>query len=313
VIGELKSCKSLIDAYASLHQQLSEEVGLLELADPVANAAHVREAAARVPLLEHQLQGLSLRALFTEPDDRRGAFLSIHAGAGGTDACDWAAMLLRMYCRWLERSGYAHRLVETTEGDETGYRRAALEIEGEYAFGYLKSEIGVHRLVRISPFDANHRRHTSHCAVDVTPQQDDVQVQVEEKDLEIDVYSAGGPGGQHVNKTQSAVRIRHIPTGVVVQCQNERSQLLNRKTALKMLASKLHQVEEAKRKDSLARLYGEKGEISFGNRDRSYTLDPYQLVKDHRTGHETGNIQAVLDGELDGFIEAFLRWKDRKY
>lgn len=283
------------------------------MADPARDAEHIRQAAARCQGLQGRLAALSLRAMFTGKDDRRGAFLSIHAGAGGTDACDFAAILLRMYCRWLERSTYTFNLVETYAGDETGYRRAVLQVQGEYAFGYLKSEIGVHRLVRISPFDANHRRHTAFCGVDVTPETDDIDITINENDLETDVFSAGGPGGQHVNKSMTAVRIRHVPTGIVVSCQNERALGLNRKMAMKILASRLHQFEEAKRESALSKLYGEKGEISFGNRIRSYTMDPFQMVKDHRTGHETGNIQAVLDGEIDGFIEAFLKWKDRSY
>ena len=286
---------------------------MLEMADPNRDEAHIRETAGRGPDYEVRLRRLELRAMFRGADDRRSAFLSIHAGAGGTDACDFAAMLLRMYSRWLDRNGYTAHLIEAYEGDETGYRRAVLEVEGEYAFGYLKSEIGVHRLVRVSPFDANHRRHTAFVGVDVTPEQEEIDIDIAEKDLQIDTYSAGGPGGQHVNKSQSAVRIRHLPTGIVVQCQNERSQGINRRTAMKVLASRIHQHEEAKRSDALSKLYGDKGEISFGNRIRSYTMDPFQLVKDHRTGHETGKIQAVLDGEIDGLIEAFLRWKDRKY
>jgi peptide chain release factor 2 len=302
-----------VDTYAALHRELDDEIGMLEMADAVRDAAHIGEAAGRAHALDKRLQKMSLQAMFSQADDRRSAFLSLQAGAGGTDACDFARMLMRMYSRWAERNGYVCNLVGAYEGDEAGYRSATLEIVGEYAFGYLKGEIGVHRLVRISPFDANKRRHTAFCGVDVTPEQDEIDVSIDEKDLQIDVYSAGGPGGQHVNKTQSAVRIRHLPTEIVVQCQNERSQQLNRKMAMRMLTAKLHQHEESKRKDALAKLYGDKGEIAFGNRIRSYTLDPFQLVKDHRTDVETGKIEAVLDGEIDAFIEAFLRWKERKY
>jgi peptide chain release factor 2 len=313
VIAELKSCKGPLESYRQLHHDLEEEIGMLELADPARDAAHIGEATDRSWGLESRLKKLSLRAVFSEADDRLGAFLSIHAGTGGTDACDWASMLLRMYCRWIERNGMTHQLIETYPGDETGYRRAVLEIQGEYAFGYLKSEIGVHRLVRISPFDANHRRHTAFCGVDVTPEQEEIQVDLNEKDLEVDVFSAGGPGGQHVNKSMTAIRIRHLPSGIVASCQNERSLGLNRKTAMKMLASRLHQAEVVKRKEALAKLYGDKGEISFGSQIRSYVMQPYTLVKDHRTEQETGNIQAVLDGEIDPFIEAFLTWKGRAY
>jgi peptide chain release factor 2 len=222
-------------------------------------------------------------------------------------------MLLRMYQRWLDKNGYQASIVDHQPGEEAGVKRAVLEIRGKYPFGYLKSEVGVHRLVRISPFDANHRRHTSFASVDVVPEYEDVEIDIDEKDLKIDTYSAGGPGGQHVNKTQSAVRITHVPTGVIVQCQNERSQVLNRKVAMRALAAKLRRIEESKREGELAKLYGEKGEIAFGSQIRSYTLQPYTLVKDHRTGAETGNAQAVLDGNLDPFIEAFLKWKERKY
>jgi len=240
-------------------------------------------------------------------------FVSIHPGAGGVDAQDWAQILERMYLRWLQRSGYQTEVIDRLEGEEAGIRRVVIDVKGGFAFGYLKSEIGVHRLIRNSPFDANHRRQTSFASVDVVPQFEDVDVQIKEEDLRIDTYSAGGPGGQHVNKTQSAVRITHLPTGVVVQCQNQRSQIMNRKSAMRALASKLHQLEEAKRNAELVKMYGEKGEISFSGQDRSYTMQPYTLVKDERTLYQTGNIQAVLDGALDPFMESFLRWKDRKY
>jgi peptide chain release factor 2 len=219
-----------------------------------------------------------------------------------------------MYMRWMERNGFQVEIAEEQPGEEAGVKRVVLDVRGRMAFGYLKSEIGVHRLIRISPFDANARRQTSFAAVDVTPQYDDVDIKINEADLRVDTYAAGGPGGQHVNKTQSAVRITHLPTGVVAACQTQRSQIMNRKQAMKSLASKLHQLEEAKREAELTKMYGEKGEISFGGGQiRSYTMQPYTLVKDERTGHQTGNVQGVLDGDLDGFIEAFLRWKDRKY
>jgi peptide chain release factor 2 len=222
-------------------------------------------------------------------------------------------MLLRMYRRWLDRNGYQTKLLDLLHAEEAGIKRAVLEVSGKFPYGHLKSEMGVHRLVRISRFDASHRRHTSFASVDIVPEDENVDVEIKPSDLKIDTYCAGGPGGQHVNKTESAVRITHVPTGVVASCQNERSQMLNRKTAMKVLAARLTRLEETKREEELARLYGEKGEIGWGNQIRSYFLHPYQLVKDHRTGHEMGNAQAVLDGELDGFMEAFLKWKDRKY
>ncbi len=314
VVTELKSLKTVVDAYASLHQELEDEAGLLEMCDDAKDRAHIDEVAAKLPSLTKRVEAVEVQALFTSKNDGRDVFFSIHPGGGGVDAMDWAQMLQRMYMRWLERNGYAVEVVEEQAGEEAGVKRVVLDVKGRHAFGYLKSEIGVHRLIRISPFDANHRRQTSFAAVDVTPQFDDIDIQINETDLRVDTYSAGGPGGQHVNKTQSAVRLTHIPTGVVAACQSQRSQIMNRKQAMKALAAKLHQLEEAKREAELTKMYGEKGEIAFGGGQiRSYTMQPYTLVKDERTAHQTGNIQAVLDGAIDPFIEAFLRWKGRKY
>jgi peptide chain release factor 2 len=240
--------------------------------------------------------------------DARNGLLAINAGAGGIEACDWASMLLRMYTRWAERSGYATELLDIQPNDEGGIKSANLAVRGEHAYGYLRSEIGVHRLVRISPFDAQKRRHTSFASVDVVPEFDeDGAIEILEKDLRVETYRSGGAGGQHVNKTESAVRLTHLPTGVVAACQNERSQHRNRAMALKMLRAKLYRIQEMERDAELRKLYGEKGEIAFGSQIRNYVLQPYQLVKDVRTGHETGNVQAVLDGDLDAFIFAFLR------
>jgi len=313
VVTELKAVKSVVESYRGLHQQLEDEIGLLEMSDDVKDAEHITEVAGKIPDLTAKVEGTEVQALFTGPNDTRDVFLSIHPGAGGVDAADWAQILERMYLRWLQKRGYQVEVVDREDGEEAGIRRVVLDIKGGFAFGYLKSEIGVHRLIRISPFDANHRRQTSFASVDVVPQYEDVDVEINEADLRIDTYSAGGPGGQHVNKTQSAVRITHLPTGVVVQCQNQRSQIMNRKSCMRALASKLHQLEEAKRDAELAKMYGEKGEISFSRQDRSYTMQPYTLVKDERTALQTGNIQAVLDGAIEPFIEAFLKWKGRKY
>jgi peptide chain release factor 2 len=310
---ELKSAKSIVDAFRKPEQELSDEIELLDMAEEDGDEQHMIEVKKNLKRYRKQVAEVELQALFSMKNDPKAIFLSIHAGEGGTDSCDWAEMLLRMYTRWLEKNGYDVKLVDAQYSEEAGIRRGVLQVSGRYPYGHLKSELGVHRLVRISPFDANNRRHTSFASVDVVPLDDDIEVDIKDADLKIDTYCAGGPGGQHVNKTESAVRITHIPTGVVVSCQNERSQMLNRKTAMKMLASKLHRLEEAKREKELARLYGEKGEIGRGNQIRSYFLHPYQLVKDHRTNFEMGNAQAVLDGEIDGYIEAFLKWKDRKY
>lgn len=313
VVAELKTVKSVVEAYRKLHTELEDEIGLLEMSDDVKDAAHIKETENKIPDLQARVRATEVQALFNGPNDSRDVFVSIHPGAGGVDAADWAQILERMYQRWFSRNGYQVEIVDREDGEEAGIRRVVFDVKGPFAFGYLKSEIGVHRLIRISPFDANHRRQTSFASVDVVPQYEDVDVEINEADLRIDTYSAGGPGGQHVNKTQSAVRITHLPTGVVVQCQNQRSQIMNRKSAMRALASKLHQLEEAKRDAEFAKMYGEKGEISFSRQDRSYTMQPYTLVKDERTGQQTGNIQAVLDGAIDPFIEAFLRWKGRKY
>lgn len=314
VVAELKSLKGVVDSYASLHAELEDEIGLLEMCDDQKDQAHIEEVAAKVAGLARRVEAVEVQALFTGKNDGRDVFFSIHPGGGGVDAMDWAQMMQRMYMRWMERAGYAVEIVEEQPGEEAGVKRVVLDVRGDHAFGYLKSEIGVHRLIRNSPFDANHRRQTSFAAVDVVPQFDDIDIQINEADLRVDTYSAGGPGGQHVNKTQSAVRLTHIPTGVVAACQSQRSQIMNRKQAMKSLASKLYQLEESKRDAELTKLYGEKGEISFGSaKIRTYTMEPYTLVKDERTDCKTGNIQGVLDGDLDPFIEAFLRWKDRKY
>jgi peptide chain release factor 2 len=313
VMAELKSVKGVAESYRALHRELEDEIGLLEMCDEARDRDHILQAREKARGLEGRVEATEVTALFTGKNDARDVFLSIHAGTGGVDAMDWAQMLERMYLRWLVAHGYQAEVIDEQEGEEAGIKRAVIDVRGPYAFGYLKSEIGVHRLIRLSPFDANHRRQTSFASVDVVPEYDDIEVDIKEGDLKIDTFSAGGPGGQHVNKTQSAVRITHLPTGIVVSCQSQRSQILNRKYAMRNLASKLHQLEEAKREAEFAKMYGEKGEISFGSQIRSYTMQPYTLVKDERTGCQTGNVQAVLDGAIDPFIEAFLRWKGRKY
>jgi peptide chain release factor 2 len=251
---------------------------------------------------------LEVRTLLAGKLDAHSAYLSIHAGAGGTESCDWAEMLLRMFTRYAERHGFAVSTMDYQPGEEAGVKGATVLVSGPYAYGYLKSERGVHRLVRISPFDANKRRHTSFAAVDVAAELDeDVEVEIDEKDLRVDTYRSGGAGGQHVNKTDSAVRLVHLPTGIVVACQAERSQHSNREKAMNMLRAKLYDLEQDRKRQELEKFYGEKGEIAWGRQIRSYVLQPYTMVKDHRTDVEVGNVAAVLDGDLDRFVDQYLR------
>lgn len=256
--------------------------------------------------LRRSLEEFELKVILSGPHDRKSAVVSIHPGAGGTESQDWAQMLMRMYLRWAERAGFRAEVVDLLPGEEAGIKSATIEMSGEYAYGYLKGETGVHRLVRISPFDASRRRHTSFASVSVIPEVEDVEVVIREDDLRVDVFRSSGPGGQGVNTADSAVRITHLPTGTVVQCQNERSQLRNRDTALRILRARLYQLYEKKQREELAELTGEKKEIAFGSQIRSYTFHPYQLIKDHRTGLEVGNVEAVMDGDLDRFIQAYL-------
>ena len=262
--------------------------------------------------LERMLGELEMKTYLSGEMDAKSAYLTVQAGAGGTEACDWAEMLLRMYKRWAERKGYEVELVDVTPDDVAGVKSATLLIKGPYAYGYLKGEQGVHRLVRISPFDANARRHTSFAAVSVMPQIDeDIRVEIRDEDLRIETFRASGAGGQYVNKTDTAVRITHIPTGIVVSCQQERSQFQNKRKALELLRAKLYQLEQEKLEKKKKELEGEKTDIGWGHQIRSYVFHPYRMVKDLRTGYETGNVDAVMDGDIDEFIENFLRWKSR--
>ena len=285
----------------------SEAADLHELTALASEDGELDEVDESVRALRRELDRLQEDALFTGEYDAGDAVVSIHAGTGGTDAQDWAELLLRMYLRWAAGRGFETEVVEASPGEEAGLKSATLTVQGENAYGILKAERGVHRLVRLSPFDQAHRRHTSFAQVIVSPLvSDDVGIEIDENELRIDTYRASGAGGQHVNKTDSAVRITHVPTGIVVQCQNERSQLSNRQTALRILKSRLAEHELEKREAELARERGAVADTGFGSQIRSYVLHPYQLVKDHRTGVEEGNAQAVLDGELDDFIHAYL-------
>ncbi len=304
--AELKQIGRALRPIDRLDGELKDLEVLRELSEQDGELA--REFAGRAAAFVRDVDDLELRLLLSGPHDSDNAYLSIHAGAGGTESCDWAAMLTRMYTMYLENNNYEIKILDTLPGDEAGYRKITMHVVGEDAFGYLRGEVGVHRLVRLSPFDAAHRRHTSFASVDVLPElEEEEDIEVKPEEIRVDTYRASGAGGQHVNKTSSAVRITHLPTGIVVQCQNERSQHANRRTATGMLKARLLLLREREREEELAKLYSEKGDIAFGSQIRSYVLHPYQMVKDHRTDYETGNAQAVLDGRLEGFIAAYLR------
>jgi peptide chain release factor 2 len=280
---------------------------LEELSLEEEDEASLNEAKTKLSEIEAKLEDLEFKRILGEPEDASNAIVSINAGAGGTEAQDWADMLLRMYLRYAERSGFQTEIVEYQEGDEAGLKSATFLVKGEYAFGYLKAESGVHRLVRISPFDSNKRRHTSFASVFVSPEIDDsIEVDIDEKDLRVDTYRASGAGGQHVNKTDSAIRITHAPTGIVVSCQNERSQRQNKETAMKILRARLYELEREKQREKLDELNSTKKEIGWGSQIRSYVLHPYRMIKDHRTDFETGNVDPVLDGDLGEFIKSYL-------
>ncbi len=309
VIDQVKAAKARVEPWRVICERLEELETIEELLSEEEDSGLEKELREGMEGLQGDVERMEFTSTLSESEDRLGAILTIHPGAGGTESQDWAEMLMRMYTRWMERSGYNLAVLDYQPGEEAGVKDVTLEATGAYAYGYLKAESGVHRLVRISPFDANKRRHTSFASVFVAPVvDDDITVEIDEADLRIDTFRASGAGGQHVNKTSSAVRIIHLPTKIVVQSQAERSQHRNRETAMRILRSRLYQFELEKRRQQQAELESKKKKIEWGSQIRSYVLHPYTKVKDHRTDMETSNVQAVLDGDLDGFIEAFLTW-----
>ncbi len=306
--------EGLLARVGGLASEIDDAEVLLELAEEAGDEESRTEAVGILAGVSKALDGLEMESLFYDDYDEADAILSVHAGAGGVDAQDWAEMMARMYQRFLSDVGFAVTVEEVTEGDEAGIKSATFTVKGDRAYGTLESERGVHRLVRISPFDANARRHTSFAGVDVVPDLgDEADLEINEEELRVDTYRAQGAGGQHVNTTDSAVRITHLPTGIVVQCQNERSQLQNKNRAMAMLRAKLAERARIERQEHLDEIRGEQGEAAWGRQVRSYVLQPYQMVKDLRTDHEVGNVQGVLDGDLEGFVEAYLRWRRARH
>jgi peptide chain release factor 2 len=291
-----------------MHSRVTEALELLELAEDDEDQGLFNELEAEATKIETELGRLEFKLLLSGPHDRGPAILALHAGAGGTDAQDFVGVLMRMYLRWAEQQGYKTEILDSLRGGEAGYKSVTISVTGTYAYGYLSAEHGVHRLVRLSPFDEAHRRHTSFVLVEVMPEiSDDIEIEINPDDLKVDVYKASGAGGQHVQKNSTAVRMTHLPTGIVVSCQNERSQVQNKEVALKILRSRLYEMEQEKLAEEQARLKGEHISAGWGNQIRSYVLHPYNMVKDLRTGYETGNTAGVLDGDIQGFIEAYLQ------
>ena len=310
VLSELKLVQNKVNKYIKIKENLQNLLDLNELLTLEEDAELVKDLLKDTAKLENEVESLEVETLFCGKYDKNNAILTLHPGAGGTESQDWAEMLYRMYSKWAASNGFDLKELDYLEGDEAGLKSVTFLISGTNAYGYLKSEMGVHRLVRISPFDAGGRRHTSFASLEVLPEiTEDIEIEINPDDLRVDTYRASGAGGQHINKTSSAVRITHIPTNIVVACQSERSQIQNRETAMKMLKSKLFELKEKEQKDKIEDLKGTQMDIAWGSQIRSYVFCPYTLVKDHRTGYEVGNVQAVMDGDLNGFIYAYLKRK----
>lgn len=313
VLQELKGYKDIIEKYNKLCASLEDILVLIEMANEEEDMELAEEAKEEAKAFREKYEAMRIATMLDGEYDRNNAILELHSGAGGTESCDWVAMLYRMYTRWAEAHGYKVEVLDYLDGDEAGIKSVTIQVSGENAYGYLKSEKGIHRLVRISPFDSSGRRHTSFASCDVMPElTDEISIDIKPEDLRIDTYRSTGAGGQHVNTTDSAVRITHIPTNIVVQCQNERSQIQNRERAMQMLRAKLHEKEEEERLEKMDGIRGEKKEIAWGSQIRSYVFHPYNLVKDHRTSEETGNSSAVMDGDIDRFMNAYLAWIHQK-
>ena len=313
VLKQINSLKSKVEGFKKLNNELNNLLEMSELLQAEEDEELAKELLKSTYTLEKDIEKLEITTLLSGKYDNNNAILTIHPGAGGTEAQDWAEMLYRMYTRWANANGYEVKELDYLEGDEAGLKSVTFSVNGDYAYGYLKGEMGVHRLVRISPFDAGGRRHTSFASVEVLPEiTDDIELDINPDDIKMDVYRASGAGGQHINKTSSAVRLTHIPTGIIVACQTERSQFQNRDTAMKMLKSKLLNLKEKEQKDTIDELKGMQMDIAWGSQIRSYVFCPYTLVKDHRTNYEVGNVQAVMDGDLNGFIDSYLKFNLEK-